>query len=603
MRAPSFAPRLLLVCFVVLTGCFERSLAPLTPCTRARVGETIEIQNLENVDLLFVIDDSGSMAEEQSALIAQIPRLVRILATGDSGLDGTVDFHPARSIHVGIVSSDMGVAAATGISTTCSAVGDDGLLRVAPASCAGAQRGPVFDFEQGADAAAFATDVECAANLGTQGCGLEQPLESMLKALTPTVPQVWTIPGYEPPVFLTGAGHGGTADANTGLVRDDSVLAIILISDENDTSQADANLYTENSPFTGANLNDRGRDFPSSIFPVERYVQGLLGLRQVPSHLVFGAIVGVPPEAIEAHLTFDQILALQEMQEIDDPAHTDRFLPACRGPLQIDGAYPGRRAVELARDLDAAGAGVTLASICGTSFEGALDELIDKVGEAFRGTCLPRALNTDAEGRVACQVQEILLPVGSGPDEHTHCASLGDAAAYAFASMETTTVNGMPETREVCRIHQLSQAELAAGVHGWFYDDGPAAIAACLGTDARRVALQDLTLVSGAHLRLVCDEHIEGNGTAISIGTFCNPGGAIDTCAAGVAPDRRTPLHCDLFTRACAVPCANASACTAAGLPGQQCDTRMAMEVFGDTIPTGLDPFVTHDVCVNAICQ
>lgn len=603
MRAAILGPRLLLVSFVVLAGCFERPLAALTPCTRARVSETIEIENVDNLDLLFVVDDSGSMAEEQSELIDRIPHLVQVLATGDSGLDGTIDFHPARSIHVGIVSSDMGTAAATGLSTSCTAIGDDGLLRAAPATCTGTQHGPVFDFEQGEDADAFASDVGCAADLGTMGCGLEQPLESMLKALTPTAPQLWTIPGYEPPTFLTGAGHGGATDANAGLVRDDSVLAIILISDENDTSQADASLYTEASPYTGVNLNDRGRDFPNALMPIDRYVHGLLGLRQVPSHLVFGAIVGVPPEAIDDHLTFDQILALDAMQEIDDPAHADRFLAACRGPFQTDGAYPGRRAVELARDLRAAGAGVSLASICGDSFEGALDEIIQLIGAAFRGTCLPRALNTDTDGRVACEVQEVLLPVGSAPDERTHCAALGDPDAYTLASMQTSSLGGVLETREVCRLRQLSRDELALGTHGWYYDDGPDAAALCPVADARRIAISGLTLVSGAQLRLVCDEHIEGNGTAISIGTFCNPGAAIDTCAAGTAPDHHTPLACDLFTRACAVPCVNPSSCTAAGLPGQQCDTRMAMEVFGDALPTGLDPFVTHDVCVNAICQ
>lgn len=598
----------LAVSILALGGCFERPLGALTPCTRARVGESIDIQSVENVDLLFVVDDSGSMAEEQGALIAQIPRLVQILASGDSGLDGTIDFHPARSIHVGIVSSDMGVQAATGITTCAAGSGDDGLLHTAPARCPATQRGPLFDFERGADAAAFASDVECAANLGTAGCGLEQPLESMLKALSPSAPQVWTIPGYEPPTFLTGLGHGGDADANAGLVRDDSVLAIILISDENDTSQRDPSLYGDTGPYAAENLNDRGRDFPDAIFPVDRYVRGLLGLRVIPSHLVFGAIVGVPPEAIASHLSYDQILALPEMQEIDDGARPDRFLPACRGPFQTDGAYPGRRAVELARGLHAAGAGTTLASICGTSFEGALDEIIRLVGDAFRGTCLPRPLGTNAEGRVPCEVQEVLAPIGSGPDARTHCAALASPEAYSLASMETVDVGGTVVTREVCRIRQLARSEIASLTPGWFYDDGTtgtdvATACPASGGGSQRVSMQALTLVSGAVLRFSCDEHIEGTGAAITIGTFCNPGAAVDTCASGVAPDHRTPLACDRFARACAVVCGNDSACTAAGLPGQQCDTRMAREVFGAAMPTGLDPFATHDVCVNAICQ
>lgn len=589
------------------TGCFERSLGALTPCTRARVGESIDIETVEDVDLLFVIDDSGSMREEQGELIAQVPRLVQILASGDSGLDGTIDFHPARSIHVGIVSTDMGSLGATGIATCAPGGGDEGVLRSAPATCSRAARGPVFDFERGGDAASFATDVGCAANLGTMGCGEEQPLESMLEALSPSTPQIWTIPGYAPPTFLFGTGHGGDADANAGLVRGDSVLAIILISDENDSSARDPNLFSLEDPrFAADNLNTRGLDFPDALQPVERYVQGLLALRQLPSHLVFGAIVGVPVDA--EGLTYDQMLALPEMQETTDPARPDRFLPACRGPLQTDGAYPGRRAIEVARGLAAAGAGATVGSICDSSFEAALDRIIGAVGDAFRGTCLPRPLGTDADGRVPCEVQEVLAPIGSAPDERTHCAALATPGAYTLDTMETLQVNGALVTREVCRIHQLGRSDIGTTTPGWFYDDGStgtdvATFCPPSGGGSQRVSTQGITLVSGAELRFLCDEHIEGTGAEVSIGSFCNPGVAVDTCAAGLAPDHRTPLVCDLFTRACAVPCGNDSACTAAGLPGQQCDTRTASEVFGAAMPSGLDPMATHDTCVNAICQ
>lgn len=614
MRSTSFMHRVrpraasvaLFAVFAVLpTACFERSLGAVAPCTRVRVGEQIDLSIVDTVDLLFVVDDSGSMAEEQSELLREIPRMVRVLASGDSGLNGTLDFPAARSIHVGIVSSDMGVLAASGIQTCATGNGDDGVLRTSGGTCTGTQRGPVFDFERGADPLAFASDVECAAELGTMGCGEEQPLESMLKALSPSMPQVWTIPGYEAPAFLTSNGHG----ADTDLIRGDSVLAIILISDENDSSTQDPNLFSlDTPPFASIGLNFRGRDFPDALYPISRYVEGLLALRVPRSHLVFGAIVGVPPEAIAAHMTEDQLLALPAMQEVDDPVHNDRFIAACRGPLQTDGAYPGRRAIEVARGLRDAGAGTTVASICGADFEGALDEIIDRIGDATRGTCLPRALQADADGRVPCEVAEVLLPIGSAADERTHCASLAHPDAYALDGMETVQLNGAPATREVCRVRQLARADIGGTSAGWFYDDGttPGSDVAsfCHGAaGAQRVSTQGLTLVSGAELRFICDEHIQGNGADITIGTFCNPGAALDTCAAGLAPDHRTPLRCDPFTRACAVACGNDAACTNAGLGGQLCDDRTAMEVFGASMPTSIDPFATHDVCVNATCE
>ena len=593
---------------VLLSGCFERSLRAIAPCERARVADTIEIENLENVDLLFVVDDSGSMQEEQSELIGQIPRLVRILATGDSGLDGTIDFHPARSIHVGIVSSDMGVALATNVSSCATGDGDDGLLRVGSTRCAMTQRGPVLEFTQGDDAATFASDVGCAANLGVSGCAEEQPLESMLKALSPSSPQVWTIPSYAAPTFIDGSGHGGDGDTNGGFIRADSVLAIILISDENDSSTTDPHLFAPDDPtYRSGNLAQRGFYFPNSLTPVERYVQGLLALRQRPGHLVFGAIVGVPPEAVHARMTPDELLALPEMEERIDPLREDRLIASCRGPFQTDGAYPGRRAIEVARGLAAAGAGTTIGSICDASFESSLDEIIQRVGEAFRGTCLPRPLGTDATGRVTCRVDEVLAPIGSTDDDRSHCSLLPSHDSYTLEAMETVLVGGELVTREVCRIHQLSRAEVGGSTPGWFYDDGStgtnvAADCPTTGGGAQRVSIQGLTLVTGADLRFVCDEAIEGTGTTVTIGTFCNPGAAVDTCAAALAPDRRTPLVCDLFTRACAVRCSGDSECTGAGLAGQVCDSRMAMEVFA-SVPDGLDPTATHDVCVNAACQ
>ena len=41
-------------------------------------------QVIDKVDLLFVVDNSGSMREEQASLRAQFPRLVDVLTSGDA---------------------------------------------------------------------------------------------------------------------------------------------------------------------------------------------------------------------------------------------------------------------------------------------------------------------------------------------------------------------------------------------------------------------------------------------------------------------------------------------------------------------------------------
>src|SRR5262245_8403925 len=63
----------------------------------------------KKVDLLFVIDNSGSMSEEQAKLAHTVPSLLGILATGNrngkrSNAGEPTDFVPADSIHIGVIS-------------------------------------------------------------------------------------------------------------------------------------------------------------------------------------------------------------------------------------------------------------------------------------------------------------------------------------------------------------------------------------------------------------------------------------------------------------------------------------------------------------------
>ena len=51
-------------------------------CDAGPIPEDSGIVDLK-VDLLFVVDNSGSMSEEQRALAEQFPVMVRMLATGD----------------------------------------------------------------------------------------------------------------------------------------------------------------------------------------------------------------------------------------------------------------------------------------------------------------------------------------------------------------------------------------------------------------------------------------------------------------------------------------------------------------------------------------
>ena len=103
-----------------------------------------------------------------------------------------------------------------------------------------------IDFTGGvSDPMRIAQQFGCIAKLGKNGCGLEQQLEAALKAVTPT-----TSPDV---VFSRNTkGHGDAG--NRGFLREDSILAVILVTDEEDCSIPDSSSELFN-PSQGSNLN------------------------------------------------------------------------------------------------------------------------------------------------------------------------------------------------------------------------------------------------------------------------------------------------------------------------------------------------------------
>ncbi len=617
---------------VLVVGCFERTLQPVNPCTRSRTGNNIRVTSVDEVDLLFMVDNSNSMAEEQASLAVELPRLVQVLASGDLDDDGSQDFQPVRSLHIGVITSDMGVGGGFTVSSCEVPMGDDGRLintaRTSDAACTGSYP-TIFEFQRGmGDAMAFAQQVGCVARTGIGGCGFEQQLEAVLKASSPSQPQEWTIPNYVPPLFVNRTS--GHADgANAGFIRPNSALAIIMVTDEEDCSASDVEIFNQDSTtYGGVDLNLRcsvfGRMDPSPIHPIERYIDGvdgqsgLLGLRQNPNLLIFAGIVGVPVESVPepSAIDYDAILAHPLMQEMEDPTTPGRLVPSCNVP-GLGTAFPPRRIVSVARGIEAAGGSATIQSICQDSFTGALDAIISKIASALGGACLPRELNTDAQGRVQCDVFEIL------PDGMS-CEGLDGRTADG-----TLDVNGA--VRQRCKVTQVGPSGAAAGMSGWWYETAENAmedsnLTMVCPNGPRRIAFAGINPITNSEIRLECLQTIlPGSATDITIGAFCDPVAATDTCASGSSPNRTVPLACDAAERTCAVPCGNTensmlpgdtTRCTSAGLLGDVCDTRSWREVVGlddqniseeerarrmSAIPAGMED-MPHNFCVNPTC-
>ena len=87
-RARCLIPVIAVALALPLGGCLERKLKPLNPCLVSGVVAEIAVTNIDKIDLLFMVDNSGSMREEQAALQTQFPNLIRVLTTGDRDGDG-----------------------------------------------------------------------------------------------------------------------------------------------------------------------------------------------------------------------------------------------------------------------------------------------------------------------------------------------------------------------------------------------------------------------------------------------------------------------------------------------------------------------------------
>ena len=544
-------------------ACLDREPKPLTPCTVSGVVQHVPYTNVEEVDLLFVVDNSGSMTEEQSSLIDQFPRLVRVLASGDQDGDGLEDFPPVRSLQIGVVSTDMGTGGFRVPTCAEPNFGDDGILLTrgytANPDCA-ATYPPFLGYEpsSGGDPAAFAQDVSCVATLGTNGCGFEQQLEAVLKAVTPST---------SPVLFNMGTmGHADTA--NMGFVRPDSLLAVVVVTDEEDCSAADPELFNPASAIYAGDLNLRCFQYPGAVHPVQRFVDGLLATRPVHDLLVFATISGVPPRLVADAdaIDFDAILAAPEMQQRIDPDNPTRLVPSCNVPGR-GLAFPPTRIVELARDLERAGANGVVQSICQEDFTPALNAIIEKIAQVLN-PCLPRRLNPDADGTVRCEVIERLATEGDVTrcDQVPGRVRVGEEPTHAGA------------LAEVCRVEQLHTAGAVPEGAGWYYDNFSMGVVSHCGDPASGESGQRIAFTEGAQprngsiVRLECLQPVQqvGGDAFVDIGSPCAPGaGPETTCAEDTAPPGDPgarclrDLTCDPASRTWQVVCDSDASCEA----------------------------------------
>lgn len=375
------------------------------------------------VDLLFVIDNSSSMAGEQGSFGTSYFSMLTYLRSMAGGIP---------DLHLGVISTDLGTGYPLG--TGCDVAGDAGLLLtgncvnpvgapylvdVAPRgcdvlrdvsnTCSDHACGPahcahepsttfVEDSATGCPrcrnyAGESLNDVfACIANLGTQGCDFEQPLESMRLALDP------------------GNTH------NEGFLREAAVLAMVLITDEDDCSAKYDQLFDPNldqpdgplGPFTSfrcfeqgvtCDVNDRfatgprhgcvaREDTASQLHPVSRYVGFLDSIKD--RQMVAVAVLGGPVVPSDAGDGFDVEVGL-------DADGNPELQYSCTAA--VDGAVPGIRLHAFAAAVNEPDAVDAWAytSICSIDLAPPLAGIASAIRERLGYQCLPAPLRGCAD--------------------------------------------------------------------------------------------------------------------------------------------------------------------------------------------------------------
>jgi len=197
-----------------------------------------------DLDVLFLVDDSSSMRLAQTNLVSSFPAFPIALKAAPQGVP---------DLHIAIISSDMG--AGDGSVAGCDSTGGKkGIFQYTPrgtCTASGLDTGATFISDIGGVrnyGGRLETVFTCIAALGETGCGFEHTFASVLRAL--------------------GADGQGSAPAeNQGFLRPDAYLAIVLVTNEDDCSA------TPGVPLfdTGSNTNIASQIGPPANFRCNEY--------------------------------------------------------------------------------------------------------------------------------------------------------------------------------------------------------------------------------------------------------------------------------------------------------------------------------------------
>jgi hypothetical protein len=372
----------------------------------------------DGVDLLVMVDNSLSMEAEQQVLSTGFYTLINSLVNPIVGVDW--ELPEVENVRVAIITSDMGLQYGDDGSdegfpydlkvqgcTDQDSKGDDGRFMGYKKNTIHPESGKISCVDEGGQCPAdwncnnkgkciapdatttncpnlpggsawaqtneetknakLATQVACLAQQGTGGCGIEQQLEAPVRALNRT----------DQKEFL----------------KDSHLLAILMVSDEEDCSVQKKGLFQTKEFKSGAGsdgLLNTGCNLPTSnetdfLFDTSRYWSKFVGMKDNRARaVIFAAIVGVPTggkcegtgDNLEGCLDVPKMQL--KIQKFDDGSNAfNHFAPACErydydDGVEVTSARPGRRYVKVAQNFGPSG---YVYSICNEDWSPAMKEI------------------------------------------------------------------------------------------------------------------------------------------------------------------------------------------------------------------------------------
>ncbi|WP_224195825.1 VWA domain-containing protein [Nannocystis pusilla] len=430
----------------LFSGCLEHPVKKVSYDKTQVDDETVNVQINKDVDILFVIDNSGSMADEQALLSKNFQAFISVLedpkveanyrigiTTTDSGNPLCKQAQTTPEAGKLVLSSCLDRMALGDFTFNMDDYGyacsdycklDDAMLtdRIKPTETqySDGEAEPRRWIERIEGTTNLPDDVtsveafQCFGPQGVSGCGMESHLESMYRALL--------------------QANRADSPTNYGFLRDQAILSVVFITDELDCSYNPkfGEVFTTNKIFwadpddpqatsavcfnagvkcegagpiydrcVSANYGiDGAVDVPDEeavLQPLSKYIDFLQTIedekkmRQADQEVLVALIAGVPPgyERGDADIVY---------QDSDDPEFQSSFgigagcqLPNPNDPDAPQTAVPPVREREFAEAFQVGGER-NLFSICQDDYSEALREIAKKLEAQIRPACMPQCV-------------------------------------------------------------------------------------------------------------------------------------------------------------------------------------------------------------------